>query len=202
MNEEKSSRKNRLTLLLVIGIFCAPLLYSWWVLNYTDKVDAGSKSSHGELIVPPRPLPDLVLIDPLGQRANSSLHGKWNLFYIAGDQCDQACGENLYRMRQLRLTTGKDDHRVQRVMLFQQENEVSAQHFQEYAGQWIVSTDDPGFDQLIEFFRLNAGEDPVQLHRLYIVDPLGNLMMSYPPDADPGGIIRDLKKLLKYSKIG
>jgi cytochrome oxidase Cu insertion factor (SCO1/SenC/PrrC family) len=38
--------------------------------------------------------------------------------------------------------------------------------------------------------------------RVYIIDPLGNLMMYYPPDADPSGMLKDLKKLLKYSKIG
>ena len=202
MSENKARLKNRLTLLLVIGIFCVPVLYSWWVLHYTDKMDAGSKSSHGDLIIPPRSLPDLVLIDPLGQRDNTGLHGKWSLFYIVADQCDQACGENLYRMRQLRLTTGKDDHRVQRAMLFLQEDAVTAQTFLEYTGQWVVSRNNPGFDQLIEIFRLNPGEEPEKLHRLYIIDPLGNLMMSYPAGADPGGIIKDLKKLLKYSKIG
>jgi hypothetical protein len=38
--------------------------------------------------------------------------------------------------------------------------------------------------------------------RVYFIDPLGNLMMYYRPDADPGGMLKDLRKLLKYSKIG
>jgi hypothetical protein len=44
--------------------------------------------------------------------------------------------------------------------------------------------------------------DPVNAGRSYIVDPLGNLMMSYPPDADPRGILKDLKRLLRLSHIG
>jgi hypothetical protein len=37
---------------------------------------------------------------------------------------------------------------------------------------------------------------------LFIVDPLGNLMMSYDAEANPKGLLEDLKKLLKLSHIG
>jgi len=37
---------------------------------------------------------------------------------------------------------------------------------------------------------------------IYLVDPLGNLMMRWPKDPDPKKISSDLKKLLKYSRIG
>ena len=43
---------------------------------------------------------------------------------------------------------------------------------------------------------------PLPAHRIYIVDPRGFLMMSYTPDTDPAGIIKDLKRLLRYSSIG
>ena len=54
----------------------------------------------------------------------------------------------------------------------------------------------------LEMFRLSDDRDPLLERRLYLVDPLGNLMMSYPADAEPGGIIKDLKRLLRYSRIG
>jgi hypothetical protein len=38
--------------------------------------------------------------------------------------------------------------------------------------------------------------------RVYLVDPLGNLMMSYPADMNPKGMQTDLKKLLKNSWAG
>jgi hypothetical protein len=38
--------------------------------------------------------------------------------------------------------------------------------------------------------------------RIYLVDPLGNLMMSYPGDADATGMKKDLQRLLKVSQIG
>ena len=203
MNEQNNLKKNRMTLLLVALLFCAPFAASWWFLNFTDIVEQGSKSNHGDLIIPPRPLPDLVLIDPLSDNRSGRLHGKWNLFYIARERCDQACKNNLYRMRQLRLTTGKDDLRIQRVLLVVQANHlIPAQTFAGYEGQWLVATDDIDVNELLTNFRLSESEHPASMQRIYIVDPLGNLMMSYPPDADPSGIIKDLKKLLKHSKIG
>jgi len=38
--------------------------------------------------------------------------------------------------------------------------------------------------------------------RIYLIDPLGNLMMSYSPRSEPKGILSDMKKLLKLSHIG
>jgi len=37
---------------------------------------------------------------------------------------------------------------------------------------------------------------------IYMIDPLGNLMMRFPKDADPNKIKKDLYKLLKASAIG
>ncbi len=37
---------------------------------------------------------------------------------------------------------------------------------------------------------------------LFLVDPLGNLMMRFPKEPDPKKMSSDLKKLLKYSHIG
>jgi hypothetical protein len=37
---------------------------------------------------------------------------------------------------------------------------------------------------------------------VYLIDPLGNLMMSYAADARPKGMLEDLKKLLRLSHVG
>jgi hypothetical protein len=38
--------------------------------------------------------------------------------------------------------------------------------------------------------------------RIYVVDPLGNLMMWYSAAAQPKGLLEDMKRLLKLSHIG
>lgn len=189
-------------MIIVLGVFCAPFILSWWYINYTDVIEEGKKSNHGDLIIPARPLPDLELFDPLDGERTGKLHGKWSFFYIANESCDQTCIDNLYRMRQLRWTAGKDDHRVQRVLLITGNKIPAKEIFKEYAGQWLVKKDVINIDFLLKNFRLTEQDQPEKMQRLYIVDPLGNLMMSYPGTAEPRGIIKDLKKLLKTSKIG
>ena len=202
MNQESSRTKNRLTLVIVLLVFCVPFLMSWWFINYTDVIEEGKKSNHGDLVIPARPLPDLDLVDPLKEGRTGKLHGKWSFFYIAQDECDQSCIDNLYRMRQVRLTAGKDDHRVQRVLLVTGNGYPPKKIFNEYEGQWLVNKETINIDSLLNNFRLTEKDQPEKMQRLYIVDPLGNLMMSYPGTAEPRGIIKDLKKLLKTSKIG
>jgi len=51
-------------------------------------------------------------------------------------------------------------------------------------------------------FTLSFGSPRSGLNRIYIVDPLGNLMMSYPADADPSKMRKDLSRLLKVSHVG
>jgi glutathione peroxidase-family protein len=37
---------------------------------------------------------------------------------------------------------------------------------------------------------------------IYMIDPLGNLMMRFPKNADPNKIKKDISKLLRASSIG
>jgi hypothetical protein len=37
---------------------------------------------------------------------------------------------------------------------------------------------------------------------IYLVDPLGNLMLRFPRDPEPRLMIKDLARLLKASQIG
>jgi hypothetical protein len=39
-------------------------------------------------------------------------------------------------------------------------------------------------------------------HTLFVVDPLGNLVMRYDVRKEPAGLLDDLRKLLKLSHIG
>ena len=50
--------------------------------------------------------------------------------------------------------------------------------------------------------RLATASTALAAGRLYLVDPLGNLMMSYERGAPVKGLLDDLKKLLNLSHIG
>ncbi len=196
-----SKQKNTLTLVVIIVAFLGPMALSYWLLNQQEVLEARGQSNKGDLIQPPRPINNLELLDPVANE-KYQLHGKWNLAYVT-DTCDEACANNLYRMRQIHIAMDKHSLRVQRVLLAT-EAEVSAltTMLNDYAGQRVIV--EPLLDRsvLLKKFVLGNGDQPIEAQRIYIIDPLGNLMMSYPPDINPRGIMKDLKKLIKASRIG
>lgn len=194
---------NRIKLLAIVALFCSPLLLAWYFSADEEIVESRGQTNFGTLIVPARPLPNLKLVDPLSPDRVGNLHGKWTLFYVSGGECGGACEENLYRMRQIRLTTGEQINRVQRVMFVYPTLRANlAEKFENYAGQWVVGDAELDREALYQAFIVAEGDIPLQENRLYIVDPLGNLMMYYSADTDPKGIIRDLAKLIRASRIG
>jgi hypothetical protein len=198
-----NDRKSKRTLVYLALFFSAPFLLSWYLFNFTNVLHDGGSASHGDLLIPPRPLPNIGLRDPAKVIPNVELYGKWTLLYITSNYCDEACEENLYRMRQIRLAMGKNTSRVQRAMMVGS-SELSEEiiiKLREYPGQLLHLNDETVAD-FINNFKLSGSDDPFSARRLYLIDPLGNLMMSYPPNADPIGIIKDLKRMLRISRIG
>jgi hypothetical protein len=195
---DRSKSRSRLIVIVLVVIFAAPMTVSWLLFRFTD-VGRGS-GGHGDLIQPPRPLPDMPLADPAG--AAGRLHGKWTLLYLAPAECTAPCADALQRMRQVRLALGTDADRVQRVLILAgREEPPSGQLAESWPGLYVLIGAGTRFVP-IDTFSAAAGEDPLSAGRLYLIDPLGMLMMSYPPQADPAGIIKDLKRLLRYSRIG
>jgi hypothetical protein len=204
MTTEKTNRLQKLVLPAVILIFTAPMLISWWLLNFTDYSKGNIAASHGDLINPPRPLNNLPLTNISSVDGQASLHGKWSLVYLLGGKCDQECTEVLYKIRQVRLATGKYSPRIQRVLFVggADSSPLSQELKEFFPGQLLFHYKNIDEFPLLEKFKLGKEEDAVVEKRLYLVDPLGNLMMSFPAKAEPSGIIKDLKKLLRYSRIG
>jgi len=197
----QGGNRHRIILAVMALIFLAPTLGAWILFNFTDMGRGeAARANHGNLIVPPRKIDDVVLIDPQNSGRTARLYGKWNIVYLAAGECDKACEYNLYTMRQLRLAMGRDAERLQRVLVVYGgfSSPLSVVQTDAYKGQLLVSAT----EQMRNLFKLTDAERPLDLRRLYIIDPLGNLMMSFPEGADPEGIIKDLKRLLKYSSIG
>ena len=195
-------RRSKRTLVLLVILFAAPFPLAWVLFNYTGLGQGSGTGAYGHLITPPRPLPEVVLHDPAND-TNAVLRRKWSLLYVHRGECDGICVAALYRMRQLRLAMGKNGTRVQRVLVFvAAPASLPPALLEEYAGQLVATDAGFGGDQPLAVFRQGPADDPASAGRLYLVDPLGNLMMSYPADARPEGIIADMERLLKYSSAG
>lgn len=183
-------RRSNVTLWLILAVSLAPLigsyaLYALW--RPTTFVN------YGELIDPPLLLSEVLLPRRDGESFRfADLKGKWILLTADSGACDEPCRRKLYHMRQLRLAQGKDRDRIERVWLISDEKPVADDIAQAFAGTIQVRLQDTQF-----LLRLPAPESPPR--HIYMIDPLGNLMMRFPSDADPNKMKKDLAKVLKLS---
>lgn len=198
--EPRPKRRGILGILALL--FFAPVAVAFF-LYYGRSWTPGGNTSHGELINPARPLPEVSLPTPEGGTSGEQfLKQKWSLVYVGAGSCDDTCRQSLHNIRQVRLSLAEKMERVQRVFLYT--GSCCEQPFfsKEHEGVIAVSADCGGGRQMLERFPLYNDVPPAEAGRIYIVDPLGNLMMSYPAGANPKGMREDLKKLLKLSHIG
>ena len=191
----ETQRRPRLQIWILITVFFAPLLVAFLLYYGVEGWRPAGRTNHGDLIDPPRALSMTSVTTVSGAAPGDVfLQGKWSLVYVGDGQCDARCREALTLMRQTRLALNDDLTRVQRVFLATgtccDRSYLDAEH----AGLIVVEPDASG--ALVEQF------PDARSGRIYIVDPLGNLMMSYAPEVPQKGLLEDMKKLLKLSHIG
>jgi hypothetical protein len=178
----RARRLGRIKLIALAAFFTLPvaagyLAYSWWT--------PAQGANYGELLSP----------QPLHDASIAALKGKWLLVQFDSGACGADCERKHYVMRQVRKSQGKDQYRVERL--------------------WLVTDAAPPSHDLLEGIsgtrieraasRSLARQFPAQrapADHIYVVDPLGNLMMRFPRDPDPKQMIKDLQRLLKTSRIG
>ena len=192
---EDSRRRGRRQLLFLAAIFLLPVAVSF-ALYYGKLWRPAGSASKGELIAP-RPLEAAGLRNPDGSAATpDALRNKWTLVYLGNGSCDDACRTALVFGRQSRLALNNEMTRVQRVFLATG-NCCATDYFgREQPGLIVLDASAPQARQLLAQF---PGD---QRHSLYIVDPLGNLMMRHDAANTSKALLTDLKKLLKLSHIG
>lgn len=151
--------------------------------------------NYGELIAGRR-LPDALLATADGAEfAVSAWRGKWVLVVIDSGACDAYCEKKLYYLRQVRLAQGKEMGRVERAFLITDKAPLAPEKLAPYGGTWLIRA---GGTDILETF---PAAGPRAAH-IYLVDPLGNVVLRYPQDPDPRRMIKDLQRLLKVSRIG
>lgn len=176
---------------LVLAACVAPIVGStaMFYLWPRDK-----RMNYGELITP-SPLPELTLQDTEGRPVPlSTLRGKWTMVQVDEGRCLTTCQEKLYKMRQIRLAQGKNMDRVQRLWVVLQDDTPDAEVMKQHQGTIVLRA---GRQDVSAFLPTGTA---VRDH-IWIVDPLGNVMMRYGRDADPSRIKNDLARLLRVSRI-
>lgn len=188
-------RSGRLKMLLVLAMCAAPVLASYFTYFVVRPEGA---ARHGALIQPTRPLPASGFSKLGGQPVpGASLQGQWLLVAAAPAACDRGCEKRLHAQRQLREMLGRERDRLDKLWILtdaaqpapavlaavQAKPEVMLLRLPEAAAaQWLQPEPGRRFDE-----------------HLYLVDPMGELMMRFPVDLDPAGVKRDIERLLRAS---
>jgi len=177
-------------------VCASPVLLSYFTY-YVIKPQ--SRTNYGELIDPRQyAIPDLGATTLDGEPASlKDYAGKWIMLQADVAACPKPCTDKLYWQRQVRLTQGKDMERIERVWLVTDDAPLETVLMKEYDGTHILRVDPKKLSAW-----LPADQDTSVADHIYVIDPLGNLMMRFPKDPDPNKIKRDITKLLKASRIG
>ena len=175
-------RRGRVKLALLAAFFLLPMGASWVVWKF-DLV-SGTTGNYGTLLAA-----RAGVLPPI-----AALKGKWVLVQFDGGACGAACERKLYFMRQVRRAQGREMDRIERLWVITDAVQPSPALLAAIEGTVIVREG----GALAASFPAERSA----IEHIYLVDPLGNLMMRFPQDPDPSRVIKDLKQLLKFSGFG
>jgi hypothetical protein len=195
-------RRQRRLLIVLALMFFAPLGLAFYLYYGHGTWHPGGHVNAGDLIQPARPLPSLSL--PLwgaGTTDPNFLKRKWTFLYVAAGPCAEACRTRLYDTRQVRLALDRDMARVQRVFVAEPDC-CDARWLHEQHPDLITVRAGAAVAPLLALLPGWNGATFAAAPRVYLIDPLGNLMMSYAADAKAKGMLEDMKRLLRLSSIG
>ena len=194
----------------VLAVCAAPLIASYF-MYYVVK-PKGGVTNYGTLIDPRlHPIPPMASTTLDGKPATlDNYKGKWIMLKVGPSECLQECQDQLYAMRQLRLMQGKEMERVERVWMITDNEPLDTVLMRVNDGTRMLRAPAAVIDKWLPLEQ-GAGPgntaDKVSDH-VYLIDPLGNLMMRFPKGAVSSDTVKvrkvhkDIAKLLKASGIG
>ena len=191
-----NQRKGRWKLMAVLLVCAAPMIASY--LTYYVIKPSG-RTNYGTLLDPKaHPIPQLGALTLDGKPSGLEAYkGKWVMLNVDGGACEQACKDQLVQMRQLRIMTGKDRDRVERVWLVTDNTPLDTVLMKVIEGTDMLRVQP---EAVAKWLPVEQGGNAAD--HIYLIDPLGNLMMRFPKNAEPAKVKKDIGKLLKASAIG
>lgn len=198
----KAAPASRGVLVMLVLLFVLPVVLA--TLLYLTGWRPSSSGHHGELIQPVRQVDVHALQTMDGKSAHfGELRDKWLMVHFGSSFCPEECMKNIYTMRQVHAAQAKELGRIQRVFIV---TDISAAEklkakLADYPEMLVWTGEKQALADVFQRFGIDPGQ-AAELQGIYLVDPLGNLIMRYPPGTDPGGMLKDMVRLLKYSWVG
>lgn len=184
---------------IMVTIFAVPV-FAAWIFYFNPEYLPASRSNKGTLIDPPRPITELHFQQLNGQSFPlGNLEGNWTMVTIAAGNCGERCEAQVHEMQQVRLALAENRYRLERVLILQQPEAGTGGEAiaEKYQGTRVLVA---GNSEVADFERLFAVDARPVAGTRYLIDPFGNLMMQYAPEAPSKDMLHDLEKLFKASK--
>lgn len=122
------------------------------------------------------------------------LRGKWALVSVDSGKCDEQCQQKLFYMRQVRLIQNREKDRIERLWLIDDGQTPAPEIVNKFEGTLLVNAKNSDLLSALP-------ADMSQRDHIYVVDPIGNVMMRFPKNPDPAKMAKDMKRLLQVSQL-
>ncbi|MCE3603432.1 cytochrome C oxidase subunit I [Massilia sp. P8910] len=158
------------------------------------------RTNYGALIDPQLyPIPAALGATTLDGKpaALDDYKGKWIMLQVGPGECAQACRDQLVAMRQLRLMQGKEMERLERVWLVTDATPIDTMLIRVVDGTHMLRVPAAAVTSWLPVEPGGKAAD-----HMYLIDPMGHLMMRFPKQPDPSKVKKDIGKVLKASAIG
>ncbi|MYM21682.1 redoxin domain-containing protein [Duganella sp. FT135W] len=202
----KQQQRSRWKLFAVLAVCASPLIASYF--TYYVVKPKGGVTNYGALIDPRNyPIPAMASTTLDGKPAKlEDFKGKWIMLKVGPSDCQQDCQDQLFAMRQLRTMQGKEMERIERVWLITDDQPLETMLLRVNDGTRMLRAPAAVLEKWLPLEE-GVAADRASDH-VYLIDPLGNLMMRFPKGAVSSDIEKvkrvqkDIAKLLKASAIG
>ena len=200
--DARMKKRGRWMLWLVLLVCASPMIASYFTY-YVIKPE--KRTNYGTLIDQrAHPVPALATTTLDGRpQSLQEFKGKWIMLMAAPGACAQACQKQLFTMRQLRLMQGKEMDRIERVWLITDRAPLDTIVIREFDGTHMLRADGAAVARWLPVdAATGASAGAGAAGHIYLIDPLGHLMMRFPHDPEPRKVYKDIYKLLKASAVG
>jgi cytochrome oxidase Cu insertion factor (SCO1/SenC/PrrC family) len=180
-------RRDRRTLLLLAAITIAPVVASYAAYYFFPRE---ARVNYGALLAIPAPALDGTRFDGKPFRL-AELRGRWVLLIAAGERCEAPCARMLYATRQARTMQGREQQRIVRAVLLTGDDPPQPGIVADHPGLVAARSHPSALAEL-----------PASSDAIYLIDPLGNLVLRYSDDPDIKRLAKDLERVLRASSVG
>lgn len=200
MSEEvKRDNLKPYMLWLLLLTFAAPIGAAFWLYSIGGTESTVNK---GQFVKPGIQILEMGLANEDGSPvAEKQLYGHWHMMFYMGQDCDKVCEEKIYTLRQIKTSFHKDSERISNILIHFEKNinpefaDKIASHYANF-GRYYANKET--FNKILGF----SSDELMTQQIVYIVDPIGNVILQYDAENTAQDIISDMKRLLKASQIG